>query len=221
MGTPDIVIGGVRNSVMPKEQIIGKTHIIPTSVQGKLIGVADVSLVGGQMLDTVLQMVPVDKNVREDEAVRKEISDFLTAPRRSLSTTLSFQPLQAGKESRYYDSASCKVCHPNEYEDWRKTDHARALRTLKSKDRLIPECLQCYSEEFRETGRYSAKPAVPAGVECATCHATVLPHGTEGPAPRTTRKVDAKTCLECHTSERSPDYDEKTYLPMVSHKPQG
>jgi 2',3'-cyclic-nucleotide 2'-phosphodiesterase (5'-nucleotidase family) len=215
LGAPDIVIGGVMNSVMPREQVIGKTHIVPTSVQGKLIGVIDVRLTRGQPLGFAVQMVPVDKSIPEDEAVKKQISDFLTKPQPALSMALNFQTPEAHKEGSYYDPASCKTCHPNEYEDWRKTNHAKALQTLKSKDRLIPECLQCHSEEFRQTGKYTAAPAIPAGVECATCHAAVLPHGIEGPV---LTRVDAKTCLECHTSERSPDYKEKTYLPIVSHR---
>ncbi len=218
VGAPDIVIGGIMNSVMPRERIVGRTHIVPTSVQGKLIGVADVSIVSGQPPTLSVQMVPVDKSVPEDETVRKQIGDFLTTPRHSMSTALSFQAPQAGEESRYYDPASCKACHPNEYEDWHKTDHAKALKTLKSNDRLIPECLQCHSEEFRQTSRVGTVSAV-AGVECATCHAAALPHGTNGSAPGAARKVDSKICIECHTSERSPDYDVKTYLPMVSHKP--
>jgi hypothetical protein len=217
LGAPDIVIGGVVNSVMPKERIIGKTHIVPTSVHGKLIGVADISIISGQPFALAVQMVPVDKSVPEDEPVRKQIGDFLTTPRHSVITALNFQPPEAGEESRYYDPASCKTCHPSEYEDWRKTDHARALKTLTLKDRLIPECLQCHSEEFRQTSKVGILSAA-AGVECATCHAAALPHGTDGPVTKATHKVDPKICLECHTIERSPDYDEKTYLPMVSHK---
>lgn len=218
IGAPDIVIGGILNSVMPREQVIGRTHIVPTSVQGKLVGVIDVSLIRGQLPPPTLKMVPVDKSIPEDEAVRKQIGDFLTKPQPALSMSLNFRTPQARKVRSYYDPESCKACHPNEYEDWRKTNHAKALQTLRSKDRLIPECLQCHSEEFRQTGKYTAAPAIHAGVECATCHATVLPHGIEGPASTVTHKVDAKICLGCHTSERSPDYDEKTYLPTVSHK---
>jgi predicted CXXCH cytochrome family protein len=55
------------------------------------------------------------------------------------------------------------------------------------------------------------------GVDCSTCHHEALPHGMERKDITRKTKVSPKLCLNCHTKERSPDYDEEMYFPMVTH----
>lgn len=218
LGVPDVVIGGVQNSIMPQEKVIGKTHIVPTSVKGKQVGVIDMEFTRGQPLSLAVRMVTVDKTIPEDQTAKKQISKFLSGPAQSsLGVELGSQVVRVANERTYCDSGTCRACHPNEYEDWRKTNHAKAVQTLKSKDRLIPECLQCHSEEFRQAQKANINVANPAGVECATCHASVLPHGADGPPEPSKRRVDQGVCISCHTSDRSPNYNEHLYLPKVSH----
>jgi 2',3'-cyclic-nucleotide 2'-phosphodiesterase (5'-nucleotidase family) len=105
IGAPDIVIGGVMNSVMPREQVIGKTHIVPTSVQGKLIGVIDVSFSQGQPQSLAARLVPVDREIPEDETVKKQIVDFLQRPRMLASFTpprLNFGSIKKGTRKDEY-----------------------------------------------------------------------------------------------------------------------
>lgn len=105
LGVPDIVIGGVLNSVLPREQIVGKTHIVPTSVQGKLLGVIDVGLSQGQPQSFAARLVPVDKAAPEDEAVKKQIVDFLQRPRMLASFSpprLNFSSIRKGTKKEEY-----------------------------------------------------------------------------------------------------------------------
>ena len=41
LGAPDILIGGVQRAALQSEQVIGKTHIMPSMVQAKDMGVVD------------------------------------------------------------------------------------------------------------------------------------------------------------------------------------
>ena len=56
-----------------------------------------------------------------------------------------------------------------------------------------------------------------AGVECATCHMKSLPHNMDRKNSSIRVKVDPKLCLDCHTKDRSPSYNVKTYFPKVVH----
>lgn len=105
LGEPDIVIGGILNSVIPREQVIGKTHIVPTSVQGKLIGVIDVSFLQGQPQSLAARLVPVDREIPEDETVKKQIVDFLQRPRMLASFSpprLNFGSVKKGTRKEDY-----------------------------------------------------------------------------------------------------------------------
>lgn len=216
-GPPDIVIAGVGNSIMPREQVVGKTHIMPTSVKGKLVGVIDLHVAHGQPPSMSVRMETVDRTIPADLAVEKQINEFLSHSTQSSSIESAPEGVGPANTLSYSRPESCKTCHPNEYADWRKTNHARAVQTLKSKNRLIPECLQCHSEEYRQTQKATISTANPSGVECATCHGSVLPHGADGPRQAIDRKVSVSICAICHTPDRSPRFDQQSYLRRISH----
>ena len=221
LGAPDIVIGGIPNSVMPKEEVVGRTHIVPTSVQGKDIGVIDVKIAPGRDIEMTVQRVAIDRTIPEGEATSDKIREFVSRPGRELSmpTPQPGRDSSGGdvrpSEKHYYPPEICKSCHTAQYEDWRKTKHARAMKVLVDRDRVIPDCLRCHSEAFRQT----QKPpnGADAGVGCFTCHINALPHGMEGPGSTADTKVEPAGCLTCHTKDRSPAYDEKAYFPKVRH----
>ncbi|MCX6344998.1 MAG: multiheme c-type cytochrome [Armatimonadetes bacterium] len=223
LGTPDIVIGGAANAKLTEEQIVGKTHIVPTSWMGKQIGVIDVEIASNGQITMKQQAIPIDSGVKEDDSIKKQITDFVLKPIPLTAETLAAtgaSPIgstQFGKGA-YYSPETCKDCHSDEYKQWSKTKHATAMNTLFDKNRTIPGCLPCHSEEFRQTLKITRQPqTTPSGIECATCHASVLPHGESGPAKSSVRKVDHKLCLTCHNTERSPDYEAKTYMQKVLH----
>ncbi|MCX6345478.1 MAG: hypothetical protein NT018_10480 [Armatimonadetes bacterium] len=115
LGAPDVVVGGVLNSVMSRERIVGRTHVVPTSVQGKLIGVLDVSLARGQLSNYTVQMVPVDKSSLEDEAVKRQIEDFIFRPK-TLGTlsqsNLNMGSIKKGGSKEEYVTLTPKVAQP-------------------------------------------------------------------------------------------------------------
>ncbi len=218
LGPPDIVIAGANNSIMPREEAVGKTHIMPTSVKGKLVGVVDLQVTHGQPLSVSSRMEVVHRAIPADQAAQDQIRKFLSSSAQASASIESVpQVLRVANETKYSNAKTCETCHPSEYRDWLKTGHAKAVQTLKSKDRLIPECLQCHSEEYRRTRRAPVGVAGPAGVECATCHASVLPHGADGPPRTSDRKVGLSVCISCHATDRSPRFDQQSYMRAVSH----
>ncbi|MEN6356736.1 MAG: multiheme c-type cytochrome [Armatimonadota bacterium] len=226
-GAPDIVIGGLANMSKGQPEIVGRTFLCPTSIQGKCIGVADVDFVKGQDPKISIRKMPLGTNYAEDGAVLKlvkaERDQTVKKIGQSADSQVLTEPVVSGKalppadRRPYYPPQLCKTCHVQEYEDWLKTGHARALRTLVDAKRTVPECLTCHSEMYRRLGQWVDKEDGSAGVECATCHLDSLPHGLERLNVKKKTKVSPTLCLSCHTKERSPEYDEKTYFPKMAH----
>ncbi len=220
LGVPDIVIGGITKSSMGREEVVGKTHIMPTSTQGKFVGVVDVELTAGEEPKFSSQLIPLDPNIPEDETIDKLVKEYLQKQQNvnvpAAPTVTYYDPNSPDKP--YYHPTACRTCHLKQYEDWKITKHAKAIQTLVSNNRAIPECLTCHSEQFRRLQRADIPKDGVGGVECASCHMQALPHGFERRNVTAKTKVDSQTCLVCHTKDRSPAYDEESYFAKVSHK---
>ena len=223
LGFPDVVIGGIARTRLAGEQIVGRTRIVPTAVQARKLGVVDITLVPGEEPKVECRTILLDQKVPADEAVAKKIEEFTlnakntaTAARAPTSPHGNFSGFAASKP--YYSSQLCKACHTSQYDDWQKTKHAAAIQSLVSADRNEPECLTCHSEMFRTIRNAHVPKAQTGGVECATCHKRSIPHGNERRDTAIRMKVDRRVCLECHTNERSPSYDEQAYFAKVAHK---
>jgi hypothetical protein len=225
-GEPDIVIPSLNRASITKPEIIGKTHICPISLQGKYLGVVDVKLSDGRDPEFDIRQLPLDdKDYKEDEEIRKLVNreresavassaNLIAKNSSKVVTTLNLSPAE---RKPYYPPELCKTCHVEEYKQWVGSMHATALKTIVDANRTVPECLTCHSEMYRRLGQWVAKEDDIAGVECATCHLDSLPHGLERINVKQKTKVDPAMCLSCHTKDRSPDYNEKTYMPKITH----
>ena len=227
LGAPDIVVGGIARMGVSIDEVVGKTHIVPTGIQGKHIGVVDIELLPGGEISVSVKKTEVAGSIVADEAITKIIKG--TPGARSEPTNPAVSPSLPAREvivsapsgKPYYPSALCKACHLREYLDWEKSDHARAVETLVSANRAVPECIQCHSEMYRRLQRFTDAAGKSGGVECASCHMDSLPHGMERKNTTVRSKVDPAVCLNCHNNERSPDYNKDTYFPQVIHPLKG
>ncbi len=222
LGVPDIVISGIQKMNLGSPETIGRTHIVPTSMQGKNIGQIDIEIVPGGEPKLTWNRVVLDESMAEDEKAKGVISAFVTNPagtqaHPAVMTPVATQPGSTPADKIYYSPELCRTCHVKEYDDWAKSGHARAIKTLVTAQRMVPECLPCHSEEYRQLGSVTIPEDDIGGVECATCHMAALPHDVERKNAVKKTRVDRAMCLTCHTKERSPKYDEYLYFPKVSH----
>jgi hypothetical protein len=230
-GAPDIVIGGTYQLYLAEPKMVGKTMICPTSVQGTSMGVVKIEVLPGQDPKLVYERAVMDDNITPDPNVTKYVEAYKEKQRQAVAqvthpdvagsngnkngavmSVVSHQP-----SSAYNDSGKCKSCHSSQFISWQKDKHSKALQTLIKESKVIPECLQCHSEMYRETNRLELDANVPTGVECASCHASVLPHGADIRKKGPTQQ-DRDACLTCHTKERSPDFNLETYWEKAKHK---
>lgn len=225
LGAPDIVVGGTTRMSLPKEEVVGKTHIVQTSMQGKLLGVVDVVMEQGKEPVFECRLIPLDEQVPADPAAEKLVKDFIAKTQGGSATHPGNVPnptvASSSPDRPYYSSLSCKTCHQKEYDSWQTTRHAHAVETLVSKKRAEPGCLPCHSEMFKRLQRVNlpSQSGGVGGVECASCHMQSLPHGMERRGVTAKTKVSLDTCRVCHTRDRSPNFEESGYLAKVLHGP--
>jgi len=217
-GAPDIVIGGTRNSGNSNEEVVARAHIMPPLSQAKEMGIIDLEVTPGQEAKVDFKRITLDEKYVEDPDILKQVNDGIQALGLPNTPDPPHTPNAQGVAMKQYYSVNlCKACHLKQYEDWVQTKHARALKTLVDSKNTTPDCMPCHSERFRAAQQYLASDNPVGGVECATCHADSLPHGMERKQMAVRAKVQPALCLQCHTKDRSPTYDEKTYFPRVAH----
>ncbi len=112
---------------------------------------------------------------------------------------------------------TCRACHPQAFEAWKDSPHARATASLTAKQQKDPRCLSCHSPD--------ATKGV-AEVSCETCHG-----GGQYYSPRYVMKdhelaravglldPTERLCLKCHDanapSVRPFTFEEK--LKRIDH----
>ena len=218
LGAPDLVVGGVAKSGLAEAELIGDTMIGPTSVQGKYVGVVEFEDVPGQSWRKSAQKIKLDSTFPEDEEVAKRVDETMLEIKKASGVVVSAQNRTSfGSREPYYSPNMCKGCHVKQYEQWEASKHAKAIATLSRENRLVPECLPCHAEMYRAQKRTIIPRDGIGGVECATCHKDAIPHGAERKDVAEKTKVDPALCVDCHTKERSPKYDERTYFPKITH----
>ena len=119
-------------------------------------------------------------------------------------------------------SDKCAVCHPQEMETWRFTDHSVAFDTLVTRGAdHDPECVRCHVVGFGEPGGYSEakREAHLEDVGCEVCHGLGGGHlATKSKAATATASGDYRAvCARCHDPEHSLGFDYASFLPKVSH----
>ena len=100
-----------------------------------------------------------------------------------------------------YSAELCGSCHTGShhptYDEWKTSDHANALTTLKGSSHASDSCLECHSSDYwydRTVTLYSAQN----GITCVMCH---FAHGSN--FEHQLREEGERLCALCHTTERS------------------
>lgn len=119
----------------------------------------------------------------------------------------------------YVGSKRCIRCHKAEYNVWKKSKHAQAIKELVPENHHFdPECLQCHTTGFKFKGGFqNLKKTKPLGaVGCESCHGPRSLH-IKNPKKFKNSTPSSATCLQCHDAENSPLFDFDTYWPKIKH----
>jgi hypothetical protein len=110
----------------------------------------------------------------------------------------------------------CIRCHPAEGDQWKRTHHAKAWATLTERHKdSTPDCVPCHVVGYKQAGGYgnNATGANMTNVQCESCHGMGTSHDAFG----TQNHVLSTTCMNCHTSSTSPDFNFDKFKPYVDH----
>ena len=197
--------------------MVGRTRIVHAGILGHALGRLDVrALPPGGATPTFEDFVlPLTNAIPEHPGValaeRVEIERVHMAEDQAAA---ALRRKNKQKEPEVYESwtyssnESCSMCHKDQVEQWKTTDHAHALITLqKNKHDRDPACLGCHMTGYLQPGgtrRFETLMTYMANVGCESCHGPSAAHVRAIDKKQgTSRKVTAEVCLGCHTPDQN------------------
>ena len=121
---------------------------------------------------------------------------------------------------RFSGSDRCGSCHATSAVVWKHSLHSRALATLAGRGHdHDPECLPCHVVGLSSVYGFKSPSATASlsGVGCEGCHGPGAAHSA-APHKVTLPKVPPTTCMQCHTSNTSPDFSFAAFWKKIKHK---
>jgi len=198
----------------PSPERIGKTLILEGGSEGRYASRVDLFFKPDKSLShNEWEAIPLTNEIPEDQDVVKLIEAY-KAKLKDLPLPDVHQTTPA-----FVSSETCAECHKEIYERQQKDKHASSITTLtKERYEYDPSCLACHTTGYEKTGGFRRIDLTPeaANVQCEACHGPGAAHVAKPEKPGY-GKVDQYTCLICHTCDKSPKFDFKTYGAMIKH----
>ncbi len=150
------------------------------------------------------QRVPLDSNIAEDASMTQAIQQHhqaISQLNKKLEKTRECAPPADPKSAQYIGNLACRGCHPQAYDLWKKTPHAKAWSTLEKKGRTYDyTCIGCHSAGFDEPGGFCrvSEAGDRINVGCESCHGPGSLHVAQAGLGPIKRKVSADGCTQCH-----------------------
>ncbi|MBI1746332.1 MAG: hypothetical protein HYR55_07055 [Acidobacteria bacterium] len=214
----DVLIAAASHAFPPPPTQLNDTYIFGSVLQGRYLGELKVYLDGnGELSRYKARYITLDEGIPDDpklatlvESTRKILAEH---HRKTAAASLARAPRPV-----YAGSDRCVSCHTSAHDVWKRTRHAQAIETLKRKGQEFnPQCLRCHTTGFGIEGGFLDVLHTPtlSNVHCETCHGPGLAH-TQNPSQRLFSKPK-ETCVSCHTSIDSPNFDFAKAWSMIKH----
>jgi len=236
--------GAPEPPVESPRQVGGRNYLIEVGEKGMHVIVLGFYSGTDGRLQMRYQRVPLDSRfglASEMKALMKAYQDQLqTLGLAGLGIKPAPNP-RAELLGTYVGSAKCESCHEPSYIIWKKSGHAKAYRTLVEADpprNFDPECISCHvvgwhpTQYFPYKGGFLSKEKTPhlTDVGCESCHGPgeahcnaelkddeALKEKYRKAMVLTKAEAEKRFCFECHDLDNSPDFDFKTYWPLIEH----
>ena len=237
----------------PKEaQPIAGTKTLLIEVGHKGMNAIVIGLYDEPQLHVRYQRVPLDSRFEASHDMKMLMVAYQDQIKALGFAGLGVRPVpQPQKQSNGNFTASnkCETCHEESYKIWKKSFHSKAYDTLVKLDpprNFDPECVSCHVVGWNPTrffpyeGGFESQEKTPklTDVGCDSCHGPGEKHiaaesGSNEALMEKYRKAvrltkaDAEKffCVSCHDGDNSPQFQFKTYWPLVEHyetsKPNG
>ncbi|RKU22930.1 hypothetical protein C6500_02945 [Candidatus Poribacteria bacterium] len=192
---------------------VGEVLLAYCSAKGKTLGAL---MLTNPEVD--IQQIALTEHVSDALDVRELLDDFYhqVANDHQLQIVshrlFASEPLEQDERNSYIGSQACQECHQKEFSQWSHSSHATAFNTLRTIGReYYPECITCHVtgsgyESGYEIGNTERAHLVDVG--CETCHGPGRQHVYTPLKENIRGQVPEKVCMECHTPEHSPGFDQ-------------
>ena len=213
---------------------------------GKEVGVLDLDLSNdGKGWLATWRAIPLAPDLDTSPSdLRPRISELFDVYRREVRERRIIDqiPTYADGPAKWVGSAKCAACHDGIYQDWLRTPHALALKTLRRVDyHWDPECIVCHVQGTHrmvdlfgtrwtrdESGFCDAEKTPFLGaVGCENCHGPGSLHAADpkdrslfAPGGPNRAKPGRETCVRCHDIENSAGFSQEyeDHLGKVDHR---
>ncbi|MXY27503.1 hypothetical protein F4Y59_04990, partial [Candidatus Poribacteria bacterium] len=192
---------------------IGNVLLVSCNSKGKTLGAL---LLTDTEVD--IQQIALTEHVPDDPDIRRLLDDFYhqvatDGQLQAISHRLfALEPFEQDDRNSYIGSQACQECHQKAFTQWSHSSHATAFNTLRTVGReYYPECVTCHAtgagyESGYQIGNSDRKHL--ADVGCETCHGPGKQHVYTPLKNNIRGQVPEKVCMECHTPEHSPGFDQ-------------
>jgi hypothetical protein len=217
----DVIVCGHDERVLPKGERVGKTLLVSTGESGRIMGALALAspLEPKGRPQVNLTMTELSAQMPDAQPVMDLYWQYVKEAKDKPPPDWDLTPIPP-----VYDTAeSCKKCHPQEFDAWAKTRHARAFESIRRTGRQDdPECILCHTLGYGRKGGFTSMKDTPAfgRVTCQACHIVAADHKDKVvKAPEPNIYINSRLCMSCHGVVQSPKFDYFTYKPRIVHKP--
>lgn len=106
-------------------------------------------------------------------------------------------------KDRYLTADTCKACHTEQYDFWKRTTHADAFASLEETgDQWRQDCIPCHVLGYGQAFLAPADAEPYKDVQCENCHGLNPQHPLD-PKGNPWPKIEEKSCLVCHNKEQT------------------
>ncbi len=215
----DVIIAGRGTDETAMYLKINGVYIVKAGYAGRNIGRLDLVLDGQKnILSASGEIVGLDQTVPEDDGILALLEAFHESLKDYRDELFDIEQKEPAEGGNYAGMEACIACHAGPYEQWRSTDHAKAIDSLEQSGQdYNPECVYCHVNGFGFTGGFERPDSSPekANVQCEMCHGAGGKHLEDTGEPY--GEISRLTCVVCHTGDKSPGFDYETYYQLVKH----
>lgn len=219
----DIILNGFKHQGASPPARINQSTLVYAEDEGKILGELRFAIVRGEKVDVQPLNHILTRNVKDDPEMASFIAKartIISGEQRNLAgATAPKQPWPFSESSPFAAAANCAGCHAAAYQVWEKSQHARAIEILKKERKEFDTaCVGCHVTGAEKPGGFVDlnQSAHLANVQCEACHGAGREHIAK-PTTAKMAKLNADSCLGCHTRSNSPEFEFAAYWEKIKH----
>jgi len=215
----DVIVCGHGSDEIPSPYNINGVYVVKAGYDGTTLGKLALSLGrNNKIIEARGEVITRGKDIAEDQDMLGLLDAYHQSLKDHVDELFTGEQVHPSSGGSYVGAAACSSCHEGQAQQWNTTGHATAFSSLTAKNQdYNPECVVCHVTGFGYLGGFKRPDHSPemANVQCEMCHGAGAEHAAHPAAGY--GAITALACVNCHTSDKSPDFDYAAYYQKVAH----